>query len=107
MMATVKSGLEIFPDAAEKVTDTAECRSFLGRVGQSTVQAARGIAPVRTGAYRDTIYGEVVEGGEPEAHVGSPMYYWHFIEFGSINNVAQRTLSKALEATTDRQDFSG
>ena len=61
--------VEIYDDAAEKVTDTAEMRSLLGRVALEGEDVAQAHAPVLTGTYRDSIDGGVVAAVKPESQL--------------------------------------
>jgi hypothetical protein len=103
----VVSEVVIFPDAAEEVTDTAECRSFLGRVALEAKGVAQGSAPVLTGAYRDSIDGGLVSATRPESQLWANISYWHYLEYGTINNRPFRTLTNALIKVTERQEITG
>ena len=89
--------VEIFDDAATKITDNAECRSYLERLAATGAENARSNAPVLTGAYRDSIGSELFqEAGEPEARITAGTDYWRWLEYGTIHNEPFRTLTNAL-----------
>jgi hypothetical protein len=91
------SEFEIYDDAAEKVTNTPECRSWLERIAGDGASYAQGIAPVRTGAYADSITSGVMQGEAPEAYVAAGTDYWKWLEYGTIHNMPYRTLTQTME----------
>jgi hypothetical protein len=98
--------VEIYDDAAEKSTNTAEARAYLGRLADDGATYARSIAPVLTGAYRDTIDSSVEHADTPEATVSAGTAYWRYLEYGSIHNRPFRVLTNALIYMTDKQDLT-
>lgn len=91
--------IEIFDDAAVKVVDTPECREFIERVAKAAEENAVGAAPVRTGAYQASIGSGLLEGQSgpaAELYSDGSVDYWEFLEFGSIHNIAFRTLTNAV-----------
>jgi hypothetical protein len=98
--------VEIFPDAAEKVTNTAEARSFLAEVARQGADYAISIAPVFTGAYADSISSDVEMSEKPEAIVSAGTDHWRYLEFGSIHNRPFRVLTNALIYMTDKQELT-
>jgi hypothetical protein len=93
--------LVIYPDAAEKVINTSECRSYLYRVAQAALNDAYAAAPVLSGHYRDSLFASIIEGDSPKAQLASSSSFWHWVEFGSINNDPHRVLSAAVQGQVD------
>ena len=90
----------IFPDAAEKVSDTPEARAYLEQVAKAVGEEAQATAPVRTGAYRDSIGSGPLDGTRPGAQVWAGTDYWYELEYGSIHNRPFRTLTNALASAS-------
>jgi len=107
--------VEIYDDAAEKSTNTAEAREYLGRLAEAGARYAEQLAPVAQGyvspsheppgSYRDSISSEVVPGDMPEARVEAGTSYWRWVEYGTIHNRPFRVLSQALQYMTDKQEW--
>jgi hypothetical protein len=92
----------IYPDAAEKVTKTPECESFLVTVAKAALNIAYGNAPQRSGRYRESLVAAGIEGSDkPQAALGSDVFYWHWVEFGTINNEPYHVLEEAVRAVTE------
>ena len=93
----VQTKVKIYPDAAEKVTNNGDCRTFLTQVAKSAEEQAVDEAPVDTGAYRDSIRSGLNEDGiEPTAFLSADVDYWAYLEYGTINNEPFRTLTTAI-----------
>lgn len=69
----------------------------VARLAEDVAQNARDVAPVHTGAYRDSIKteGSVVYSDDP---------FGHLVEFGSVNNPAYAPLRRGAEAAGLRID---
>ncbi len=62
----------------------------------ATVDLMKQLAPVDTGAMRDSI--ESVEMGPLTLGIKIGVNYWHFVEFGTIYQEAQPFVSPAVES---------
>jgi hypothetical protein len=71
------------PNFQREIEREVEYRAGKVRVGEEVVQTAKGIAPVRTGAYRDSLKTRV-QG--PRVYVTATDFKGHWIEWGSVNN---------------------
>ena len=93
----------IYPDAAEKVTKTPEMDSLLAQVAQEALNNAYGLAPQRSGTYRESLFarGHEPEDGTPRAVLGTDAWYWHFIEFGTIDQPPQHVLGEAVRSVVE------
>jgi HK97 gp10 family phage protein len=81
---------------------------FLRAKAEEGVHAARDLAPVRTGRYRDSFHvvtprvqGDLLVGG-----FGTSAWYWHFVEFGTWHTRAHRVLSRAGEQISSRVEVA-
>lgn len=88
----------IFPDAADEITNNAECRSFLGRIAQAALNDAYAAAPVYTGEYQASLVAKVkdTEDGKPGAALGSTSSFWHFVEYGALDTPPYHILENAV-----------
>jgi HK97 gp10 family phage protein len=102
MPLTTGGYVEIYPDAAEKVTNTPEARSYLLRVADAALGHAQADAPVLTGAYRASFEAGLMEGDKPEAYLAVGTDYWSYLEFGTIHNRPYRTLTNAMRGQADK-----
>lgn len=69
----------------------------LHSLAEQKADIARSIAPVLTGAFRDSISAEGgVEGGKAVGRVLSDSPYWVYLEFGTSDTPTFATLRKAL-----------
>jgi hypothetical protein len=93
----------IYPDAAEKVVNTPECRAWLYRIAQVGVQLAQSQAPAKTGAYRDSIHATILPNQEhPAAAIAASDFKWWWIEAGTISQPAHRVLATAGAQVSQR-----
>jgi HK97 gp10 family phage protein len=106
MALQVEGKVVIYPDAADKVTNTPEARTFLEQVAASGAEHARENAPVRTGAYQDSITSEIQPGERPAAMIEAGTDYWQWLEFGTIHNRPYRVLTNALAYATDKVEMT-
>jgi hypothetical protein len=107
-MAQLTKEVEIYPDAGEKVIQTPECISYLERVAKAAESNAVSIAPVLTGAYRDSIRSGVLSGqAAPASYLSADVDYWFYLEYGTINNDPFRTLTQSVQAQVDRWEEGG
>jgi hypothetical protein len=98
----ITGGITIYPDAAEKVTDTPEMGSLLVRVAKDALNAAYSAAPERTGDYRSSLFARIKDDEDtPTAMLASSSWYWHWIEFGSINNEPANVLGSAVQSVVE------
>lgn len=76
-----------------------EANAMIDRVGEDVAEAARGNAPVDTGALRDSIQSQASEegGAEPSADIVADVPYAAFVEFGTYKDAAQPFLRPALD----------
>jgi len=88
----------IYPDAAEKVTDTAECESFLQGIAREALNYAYAAAPDRSGEYKASLFatGREGEDKEPTGRLQSSSWHWHFVEYGTINSQPYRVLTESV-----------
>lgn len=96
-MAALTGGLTIYPDAAEKVTNTPECESLLVSVCKDALNAAYAAAPEHRGDYRASLFASAKTGEDkPTAILGSSSWHWHWVEYGSINQSPSHTIGEAV-----------
>lgn len=73
-------------------------KALINERAAAALENARASAPVETGAYRDSLgITEAVEDadGNVTATLYSSSWYWHLVEFGSVNNGAYHVLELA------------
>ena len=97
----------IYPDAAEKVTNTAECRSFLARIASAAKEDAYAAAPVRSGNYQESLFASALPGKDPMAQLASSSSFWHFVEYGALETPPYRVLNNAIAHHVDRYEETG
>lgn len=69
-----------------------------GEVAEGIATVARTIAPVLTGAYRDSISASVgIEGGHALAHVSAGTDHAQYVEFGTSDTPTFAPLRRAAE----------
>lgn len=83
------------PNLANELDAEPEFRSGLAKAAQPAAAAAKSFAPVRTGAYRDSI--RIVEDGR-KVYLSAFDYKAWWIEKGSINNTPQAPLARGARA---------
>jgi HK97 gp10 family phage protein len=105
-MVALASRIEIFPDAGDKVANTPEAREYLARVADDGAKYAQTIAPVRTGAYRDSIKSASDNGARPGATVSVGTAYWTYLEYGTIHNRPFRVLTNTLTYMANKTEFT-
>jgi Bacteriophage HK97-gp10, putative tail-component len=94
----------IFPTAAEEVTDTAECRSFLARIAQAALDDAIAAAPVYSGEYQASLFAKASDDdrAKPQAILGSSSSFWHFVEYGALETPPYHILGNAVAGNVTR-----
>jgi hypothetical protein len=80
------------PNFQREIEREVEYRAGKVRVGEEVVQTAKGIAPVRTGAYRDSLKTRI-EG--PRVYVTATDFKGHWIEWGTIKQPAKAVIRRA------------
>jgi HK97 gp10 family phage protein len=101
------SEFTIYPEAAEAVTDTPEAHSYLVRVCQKALDEAYAAAPYDTGRYRESLFASGVDPIHGEhrqkqaAILGAGVFYWHWIEFGTINMQPYHVLENAVRSVCE------
>jgi hypothetical protein len=93
-------------DAAEKVTNTAEARSYLERIAAAALTEAIAAAPDYSGRYRESLFSGPLQGPEPAAQLGSSSSFWHFVEFGMLETPPYHTLGEAVKSQVDHYEDS-
>lgn len=81
---------------------------YLRRQAEQGLAMAQSLAPVRTGAYRDSLVlvePFTDEAGRLVAGFGSTSSVWHLVEFGTANNGPYRVLSNAAMAVGGRLEL--
>lgn len=89
----------IAADAGRKLVGTPEVKAFIDERAQAALAEAQRIAPVVTGAYRDSLgITPATEGadGTVTAELWSDSWYWHFVEYGTATNPPHRVLETAV-----------
>jgi HK97 gp10 family phage protein len=85
---------------------TAHTQAMIANLGEEVAQKARELAPVDTGALRDSITSELVGGGGPaEAQIVANVPYAGFVEFGTDDTPMQPYLRPALDAAVGRSSL--
>lgn len=70
----------------------------MAEVAEDKVPVAKALAPVRTGAYADSIHVEqTIEGGDMAAMLVADVDYAVFVEFGTSDTPTFAPLRRALE----------
>jgi hypothetical protein len=103
-VAITVAKIEIFDDAAEKVTNTPEARSYLARVANAALMDAQAAAPIYTGEYERSLFSSALPGNEPAAQLASSSSFWHFVEYGALNTPPYHTMGEAVAGQVDRYE---
>jgi HK97 gp10 family phage protein len=98
--------MEIFDDAATKMTDNGEARTFMEQLAGEAAKLAEAMAPVDTGTYRDSFSSELDQGGM-QAVVSNSDPIWYYLEFGTINNRPFRCLTNATMKIAEKYEDTG
>lgn len=94
--------LTMNPHLVEDVGEQS-ARPLLGELGEQTKAEAQRLAPVETGALRDSIVTAVEgHGTDVAAIVAANIDYAHFVEFGTHRQSPQPFLRRALMALRSR-----
>jgi len=82
--------------------------AFLRTLAQVAVDNARSLAPVYSGAYRDSLvtFERPGPGGTPVVGFGTDSPIWHLVEFGGPHNPPHRVLANAAMAIGYRVELS-
>lgn len=87
------------PKCEELLKRTPQMVARLKVAADDSAEAARGIAPVMTGEYRDSIEGEAgIENGVAKGRVNAHNFKAHWIEFGTRYWPAHAVLRRAVES---------
>ena len=87
------------PAGIEALAATAAMEEAMREKAENVLKVAQGIAPVETGAYRDSLHVESgIDGGKAHATVGDDVRYGAYVEFGTSDTPAHATLRRALES---------
>jgi HK97 gp10 family phage protein len=107
-MAAVVREWKVDDDALSASLRQSTVGAFLEQKAAQGVEAARGLAPVRTGRYRDSLHvvPARVEGDHLMAGIGTDSWYWHFVEFGTWHNPVERVLTRAGESVSERLELT-
>lgn len=93
-------------DAGRKIANSAEAKAFIDARLEDCLAEAQRTAPVDTGEYRDSL-GITPAAERPDGTVAgelwSDSWYWHLVEYGSVNNPPHRVLEHAV--TSSGLDF--
>ena len=85
------------PAGIARMSRDNEFRSFMERVAREMEQEAQAIAPVSTGAYRESLRGVAEMGRDGwEAKLTTDSPYWPFLEFGTSDTPMFATLRTTL-----------
>ena len=88
------------PAGIAALTREQHMAASMARIAAELEAEAKGIAPVETGAYRDSLRGEVELGEHGwEAHLVTDSPYWPYLEFGTSDTPMFATLRTALSLT--------
>lgn len=80
-----------------------EARLAVAHVGEEVAAKAKELAPVDTGALRDSIASHMAsDAGAAKAEILADVPYAAFVEFGTANMAAEPYLRPALEAVVGR-----
>jgi len=91
----------IYPDAAEKVTDTPECAAYLVGIARQALNAAYDNAPEYTGRYKESLSAVSASTSPPSAKLQTSSWYWHFIEYGTIDIPPYHVLGEAVDSVVE------
>lgn len=94
------------PAAPELLKRTPQMAAKLKHSADEAAEAARGLAPVRTGDYRDSIEGQSLP-SEGKARVVAKDFKSIWLEFGTIHTPTFATLRRGVEAAGLRIESSG
>ncbi len=83
------------PLVGAELAETAEMEAALLSSAEMAAEAAQALAPVLTGAYRDSIHAEAEEG---EARLVADVPYAVYVEFGTVDTPAFSPLRRGAEA---------
>jgi HK97 gp10 family phage protein len=94
----VRTRIDMPIDFERQVASKPETGRVLGDRAEDVAAAIRAVAPVRTGAYRDSIRAQGSK-RESDGYVGlveidSP--YWHYVEFGTEDTPTFSPIRRAL-----------
>jgi hypothetical protein len=91
------------PAADDLVAAMPELEPVMSSLASSAASTARGLAPVDTGAYRDSIGSESgLEGGERMANVYADAEHAQYVEFGTSRVPPFAVLRRAAETLQGR-----
>lgn len=87
------------PAGIAALTRDEQMHHFMAEKAQELENEAKSIAPVSTGAFQDSLTGEVRMGDDGwEAVLTTDSPYWPYLEFGTSDTPIFATLRRALEA---------
>lgn len=84
------------PNLARELKTDAAVRGAMDEVGEAALEAARELAPVASGALRDSLKVERIEDGGVRLSVN--VDYWLFPEFGTVFMAPEPYLRPSLSA---------
>jgi hypothetical protein len=91
------------PKFQQEIERQVEYRAEMVKDGEIVLHEAKAIAPVHTGAYRESL--SVLIAG-PKVYVRTTDFAGHMVEWGSQNNVAYAPIRRAVLAAGLRLDES-
>jgi HK97 gp10 family phage protein len=89
---------EVSDQGVAQLMNGPEVAALLRQMGQQGAEAARALAPVRSGNYRDSLVAlepALNEAGQLQGGFGTDSSIWHLVEFGTAHSPPHRVLANA------------
>lgn len=90
------------PNIKHEWENASETRQMIDEVGEEVAQVAQRMAPVLTGALRDSIAAHSGEGSGASSEIIADVPYAAFVEFGTSQMAAEPFLRPALDEVVGR-----